>query len=35
MIQKVLNAIIHHIKTQYPDNIENALKEWGFWKDKF
>jgi hypothetical protein len=34
-IVKTLNALIHLIKANYPDDYKNVLRTWGFQKDKY
>ena len=34
-ITKVLNALIHAIKANYPDTHKSELRAWGFQKDKY
>ena len=34
-VTKVLNALIHAIKANYPDTHKSEIKAWGFQKDKY
>ena len=35
MIRKVLNALIHLIRANYPDTYRDELRKWGFQKEKY
>jgi hypothetical protein len=34
-ITKTLNALIHLIRANYPDDWKNKIREWGFQKEKY
>jgi hypothetical protein len=34
-VEKVLNAIIHLLQANYPDNTDKVLREWGFIKQNY
>ena len=34
-IEKVLNAIIQLLNANYPDTVDNVLREWGFLKQNY
>jgi hypothetical protein len=34
-LEKGLNAIVHVIKANYPDNYKEELRNWGFQKEKY